>query len=173
VFTTESAFLQRNVLNFLHRQQRMSSKSLLSLDNYQLSVVKYLHLRYGLSSSDEVKITTFNSDTFLMFCHLSLMVNVPLYVIRIIYYFNDGLDRYYDIYLTILFSVLLFISIVCMYVIWYLRRDCNQGHRLSMYIPTLQVTYLFSAVAFNALRLFTQIYQGTAHDQQYTSPLCY
>ena len=137
----------------------MSAKSHLPHD-FQLSMMQYLHRRCDLNGSDEIKISTYNSDTFLLFCNLSLMVYVPTYVIRVIHYYHKGLDRYYDRYFTVLFSISLGISIVCQYTIWYLRRDYNQGHRLRLHLPTLQVIYMFSMLAFCALRLFTQIYEG-------------
>jgi len=137
----------------------MSTKSIVSQD-FKLSVTQYIHLRYFHISSDEIKITAFNSDTFLVFCHLSLLVTVPLYVIRIIYYYNDGLDRDYDTCFTALFSISLVVSIACEYSIWYLRRDGNEGHPSRVYLPTLQVVFLFSLISFNALRLITQLYKG-------------
>ena len=137
----------------------MSAKSHVSCD-FQLSMMKYICFRFSLHNYDEIKISVYNSNTFLLFCHLSLMVNVPMYVIRIIHYYYNGLNRYYDTYFTVLFSISLGISIVCQYTIWYLRRDYNQGHRLGVHLPALQVIYMFSMIAFYALRLFTQIYEG-------------
>ena len=125
-------------------------------------MMQYIHLRFSLHGSEEkIMISVYNSDTFLLFCHLSLMVNVPMYVVRIIHYYHNGLDRHYDIYFTVLFSISLSISVVCKYTIWYLRRDYNQGHSLRVNLPVLQVIYMFSMLAFYAMRLFTQIYEGT------------
>ena len=146
----------------------MVAKSHLSHD-FQLPVMQYIHLRFDLRGSDEIKISAYNSDTFLLLCNLSLMINVPSYVIRVIHYFENGLDRHNDTYFTVLFSIFLSISIVCMYTIWYLRRDCNQGHRLRVHLPALQVIYMFSVLAFYALRLFTQIYDGTYFEHEHNT----
>jgi hypothetical protein len=148
--------------------ESMSAKSHLSHD-FQLSLMQYIHLRFDLRGSDKIKISAYNSDTFLLFCNLSLLINVPMYVIRIIHYYSNDLNRYNDTYFTVLFSISLGISIVCKYTIWYLRRDCNQGHRLHVHLPALQVIFMFSVLVFYALRLFTQIYNGTYFEHEHNT----